>query len=321
MKKIRKFYAAVLTGVFLLTAIVPVKVFAASGTVYSCSITPSYQHPVTGVIEDSGGAASYATGQGMVEGCIYTTGMLEVTDAGEYYLTFRVSLVDYTTDHSFKVQNVGDSGWSSTGMAVTATGTDSNGTTADICIQVPSESCVVRGSMYVTPMGRNVVFYFYPSNYTEGNTTGMTPTMVTESSASVESSEETTTTEETSGTTETESAESESQPAVSAGAVESVQSPALESTGNEMEQAAGTSAGAAATDSSLNAAQGLSLSTAPESTADTGNTGNSGSGMSALGLGMAITISGSILMCVAAGLVYYFRINWRRWGGGDDDEE
>ena len=321
MKKLRKFYAAVLTGVFLLTAVVPVKVFAASGTVYSCSITPSYQHPVTGVIEDSGGAASYATGQGMVEGCIYTTGMLEVTDAGEYYLTFRVSLVDYTTDHSFKVQNVGDSGWSSTGMAVTATGTDSNGTTADICIQVPSESCVVRGSMYVTPMGRNVVFYFYPSNYTEGNTTGMTPTMVTESSASVESSEETTTTEETSGTTETESVESESQTAVSAGTVESVQSPALESTGNEVEQTAGTSAGAAATDSSLNSAQGLSLSTAPESTADTGNTGNSGSGMSALGLGMAITISGSILMCVAAGLVYYFRINWRRWGGGDDDEE
>ena len=321
MKKIRKFYAAVLTGVFLLTAVVPVKVFAASGTVYSCSITPSYQHPVTGVIEDSGGAASYATGQGMVEGCIYTTGMLEVTDAGEYYLTFRVSLVDYTTDHSFKVQNVGDSGWSSTGMAVTATGTDSNGTTADICIQVPSESCVVRGSMYVTPMGRNVVFYFYPSNYTEGNTTGMTPTMVTESAVSVESSEETTTTEETSGTTEKESVESESQTAVSAGTVESVQSPALESTGNEVEQTAGTSAGAAATDSSLNAAQGLSLSTAPESTADTGNAGNSGSGMSALGLGMAITISGSILMCVAAGLVYYFRINWRRWGGGDDDEE
>ena len=208
-------------------------------------------------------------------------------------------------------------------MAVTATGTDSNGTTADICIQVPSENCVVRGSMYVTPMGRNVVFYFYPSNYTEGNTTGMTPTMVTESasSAETESSTETTAAEETSGTTETESVEPESQAAVSAGTVEQVQSPAMESTGNEVEQTAGVSAGAAASDSSLNSAQGLSLSTAPESTTDTGNTGNNGSGMSALGLGMAITISGMILMCVAAGLVYYFRINWRRWGGGDDDEE
>ena len=323
MKKIRKFYAAVLTGVFLLTAVVPVKVFAASGTVYSCSITPSYQHPVTGVIEDSGGAASYATGQGMVEGCIYTTGMLEVTDAGEYYLTFRVSLVDYTTDHSFKVQNVGDSGWSSTGMAVTATGTDSNGTTADICIQVPSESCVVRGSMYVTPMGRNVVFYFYPSNYTEGNTTGMTPTMVTESSADVQTESTAAETEQATVSTASDSVNETGNVAEEAvaGTVESVQAPALTQDAATDEQTAGTVNGAAATDSSLNAAQGLSLSTAPESTADTGNTGNSGSGMSALGLGMAITISGSILMCVAAGLVYYFRINWRRWGGGDDDEE
>lgn len=323
MKKLRKFYAAVLTGVFLLTAVVPVKVFAASGTVYSCNITPSYQHPVTGVIEDSGGAASYATGQGMVEGCIYTTGMLEVTDAGEYYLTFRVSLVDYTTDHSFKVQNVGDSGWSSTGMAVTATGTDSNGTTADICIQVPSESCVVRGSMYVTPMGRNVVFYFYPSNYTEGNTTGMTPTMVTESSAAVE-------TESTSAETEQETVSAASDSVnetgnvaeeAAVGTVESVQAPALTPDTASDEQTAGTVNGAAATDSSLSSAQGLSLSTAPETAGDAGNAGSSGFGMSALGLGMAITISGSILMCVAAGLVYYFRINWRRWGGGDDDEE
>ena len=162
MNRIRKICTAVLMSICLLAMVQPVQVHAASGTVYSCSITPSYRHPVTGVVEDSGGEASYATGQGMVEGCVYTTGMLEVTDAGEYYLTFRMSLVDYTTNHAFQVQNVGDSGWSSTGMAVTATGTDTNGTTADICIQVPSESCVVRGSMYVTPMGRNVIFLNFP---------------------------------------------------------------------------------------------------------------------------------------------------------------
>ena len=100
-----------------------------------------------------------------------------------------------------------------------------------------------------------------------------------------------------------------------------MQAPALTPYTASDEQTAGTVNGAASTDSSLNSAQGLSLSTAPESISDTGNAGNSGSGMSALELGMAITISGIILMCVAAGLVYYFRINWRRWGGGDDDEE
>ena len=57
-------------------------VYAASGTVYTCVIHPCYEHPVTGVIEDSGGEASYATGQGIVDGAFYTTGILELKDSG-----------------------------------------------------------------------------------------------------------------------------------------------------------------------------------------------------------------------------------------------
>ena len=110
-------------------------VHAESGSVYSCTINRCYSHPVTGEIEDSGGEASYATGQGMVEGAVYASGLMEVTDSGNYYLTIRMSLIDYTSGHSFSVQNVGDSGWSGTGVAVTANGSDSNGTTSDICIQ------------------------------------------------------------------------------------------------------------------------------------------------------------------------------------------
>ena len=159
-------------------------VYAASGNVYTCSVTPCYRHPVTGEIEDSGGESSYATGQGMVEGCIYTTGIMEVTDSGEFYLTIRMSLIDYTSNQSFWVQNVGDSGWSSPAMGVTGNGTDGNGTTADVCLQVPSENCVVRVSMYVSQMGRDVVFYLYPSNYSAGNNTDMNATMVTASSGS-----------------------------------------------------------------------------------------------------------------------------------------
>ena len=157
---------------------------AATGSVYTCTINRCYAHPVTGAVEDSGGAGSYATGQGMVEGCVYPTGILEVADDGNYYLTIRLSLMDYTSGHDFQVQSVGDSGWSSTGYAQTGTGSDSNGTTADVVIQVPSENCIVRGTMYVEPMGRNVVFYLYPSDYKEGNNTDMNATMVTGSAAS-----------------------------------------------------------------------------------------------------------------------------------------
>ena len=173
------------------TGLPAVPAYAAGGTVYTCTITPCYRHPVTGVIEDSGGEASYATGQGMVEGAVYGTGILEVTDTGEYYLTIRMSLMDYTSGHSFWVQNVGDTDWMTPAIGATGNGTDGTGTTTDICIQVPSENCVVRGAMYVEPMQRDVVFYFYPSNYVEGNNTDMNSTMISTDTGSQSSNDNT----------------------------------------------------------------------------------------------------------------------------------
>ena len=158
-------------------------VYAQSGKIYTCNITRCYSHPVTGVIEDAGGESSYATGQGMVESAVGITGMLEITDGGDYYLTVRMSMMDYTTGHSFLVQKAGDSDWMSTTVTQVSSATDSNGTTTDFRILVPSESCVVRCSMNVTPMGRDVIFYFYPGSYTEVNTSGMTAGIVTETSA------------------------------------------------------------------------------------------------------------------------------------------
>lgn len=181
-----------MAAVFLLvlTVIPQETARAASGTVYTCSVTPSYSNPVTGEIEDAGGEAGYATGQGMVQSVVYSTGILEVTDGGEYYLTVRLGMMDYASGHSFWVQNVGDSGWSAPAVGQTGSGSDGNGTTADICIQVPSENCVVRASMYVEPMGREVIYYFYPSGYSEGNTTDMTATMVTAASGSSETAKQ-----------------------------------------------------------------------------------------------------------------------------------
>ena len=102
--KKNKILSAIMTCVLAITLMAgfpAVKAYAASGTVYSCTINRCYAHPVTGVIEDSGGESSYATGQGMVEGCVYSNGILEVSDDGAYYLTIRMSLMDYTSGHSF----------------------------------------------------------------------------------------------------------------------------------------------------------------------------------------------------------------------------
>ena len=275
VKRVRKAFAvlaAALISAFLSAGLISAPVQAAGGNVYTCVIHPCYAHPVTGVIEDSGGEASYATGQGMVEGAVYTTGILEVTDSGEYYLTIRLSLMSYTSGHSFWVQNVGDSGWSSPALGVTGNGTDNNGETADVCIQVSSENCVVRASMYVEPMGRDVIFYLYPSDYTAGNSTDMNATIVTSASGS--------------GTSASGAA-----------------APAADS----------------ASDAELSSAQGLSLSTAGDASGaeEAGSSGGSG----AFAVGAAVTVSGLILMGAAALIVYFFRKNWRRWGGGYDDEE
>ena len=116
---------------------------AASGNVYSCQIARTYQHPVTGKVEDSGGSSSKATGQGMVEGAISSKGLLEVTDAGDYYLTFRISLVDYTSDLSFSVQKRGASGFQTQSVIQTATGKDNNGTTKDLRIKLSSQDSII----------------------------------------------------------------------------------------------------------------------------------------------------------------------------------
>ena len=322
MQKLHHKFLAGVTAVMLAlvmgAGVSAVTVHAASGTVYTCSIVPSYRHPVTGTIEDSGGEGSYATGQGMVEGCVSTTGMLEVTDSGEYYLTFRMGLMDYTTNHSFQVQSAGDSGWSTPSMGITGNGSDSNGTTADICIQVPSQNCVVRGSMYVSPMGRDVIFYLYPSSFSEGNSSGMNATMVTEASAGSTGQTADTgagTTGGTDTTGETAQSGTTTQTPAADGSTTTQSGNALTSS---ITGAASGESETADTDSELSGAQGLSLSTEDKSTSKKKSGGGT---MSAVQLAAAITVSGIILITVGAVIVYYYRKNWRRWGGDDDDED
>ena len=325
MKKIKKKILACILGAGLvfgtgITLYQPTAVYAESGSIYSCTVNRSYSHPVTGVVEDSGGEASMATGQGMVEGCVYGSGLMEVTDSGNYYLTIRLGLMDYTSNQSFSVQNVGDSGWMSTSTAITGNGSDSNGTTADLCIQVPSENCIVRGSMYVNPMGRDVVFYFYPSNYSEGNSVGMNPAFVTEASGSTQSTDNGTATTETMETADTQSEET------AEAATENETQDTAETTGLQSDGLQVTATPAAeetAGDEELNSAQGLSLSTAEEQAEEgTGeNLTGSGTVNSIIVLTSSITIAGLILITVAAVIVWFFRKNWRRWGGEDDDDE
>ena len=338
--KICSVFMTLALAITLMAGFPAVNAYAASGSVYTCTVNRCYAHPVTVLIEDSGGEASYATGQGMVEGCVYSSGILEVTDSGEYYLTIRMSLMDYTSGHTFQVQNVGDSGWSTPSeIGVTGNGSDSNGSTADVCMRVPSENCVVRGSMYVEPMGRDVVFYVYPSDYKSGNSTDMNATMVTvasDSTAAQSSSDGSSSTEAASsesgsiGSSTGTGASSLTSGSLSSGNA-SLQSGSLESNTDtssdnsqktlqsSITEAAKPNSSTSDTESStLNSAEGLSLSTAGESVSDE-ESGTSGSHIFQVSL--AVVICGLILIGAVAGIVYLFRRNWSRWGGAEDDDE
>lgn len=262
---------------------------AASGNVYSCQIARTYQHPVTGKVEDSGGSSSKATGQGMVEGAISSKGLLEVTDAGDYYLTFRISLVDYTSDLSFSVQKRGESRFQTQSVTQTATGKDNNGTTKDLRIKLPSQDSIIRCSMYVKPMGRNVIFYFYPGNYTAGNSVGMKALMVTTSSSDTQTSNNNQTTADTNNTA------------------------------SQQTTTASQGADTQSSDDSLSNAQGLSLSTAPKTITKKKTSSEKSVGTWILILTVSMTFSGLVLLGVAATIVYYYRKNWDKWGGDQDE--
>lgn len=327
-----KILSAIMTCVLAITLMAgfpAVKAYAASGTVYSCAINRCYAHPVTGVIEDSGGEGSYATGQGMVNSCVYSNGILEVTDDGAYYLTIRMSLMDYTSGHSFQVQNVGDSGWSTPSeIGITGNGSDSNGTTADVCMRVPSENCVVRGSMYVEPMGRNVIFYLYPSDYSEGNNTDMNATMVTESSngTAVESSDNSGSVDNSGSTSSGNSSLGSGNSSLqsSSSSDKSSSSSSSKKLESSIKEAAKPSSDSSSldTENPVNSSEGLSLSTAKDGTSDSdSDSGNTSSGNRIFQIALAVVVAGLILLGAVSGVIYFFRKNWKRWGGAEDDDE
>lgn len=302
------------------------QVFAESGSIYTCSITTSYTHPVTGVIEDSGGEASAATGQGMAESAVGTQGILEVTDSGKYYLTVRFSLMDYASRHDISVQNVGDSTWSSTSVTTTATGADGSGSTEDACIEVPSESCIMRCSMYVEPMGRNVIFYFYPGDCQSGNQTDFKTVNVMGTSEGSKKAQEIKTEQNDTDKLDESSRETmKSEENDSAKTSDSADAKSSDNAAQVSETAdsEGKNSTAAETDTEV---EGLALSTASE-ISDTEQAERSEEDNSAMTPGkwilvltVSITISGLILMGAGTGIFLFLQKHGELWKGDEDDE-
>lgn len=145
----------------LVAGITAIPAYAAFHGIYTATATPHYRNPLTGKIEDSGGEDSEVLGQSMTESATYTKALVEVDSNGNTYITVRLKLMDNIQNPTFKVD----------GSSVSASlmQEDYSANTADYRMKVASENSVIRCSMYVVPMGRDVIFFITVSNLNSGS--------------------------------------------------------------------------------------------------------------------------------------------------------
>lgn len=145
----------------LVAGITAIPAYAASNGIYTATATPHYRNPLTGKIEDSGGEDSDVLGQSMTESATDTKALVEVDSNGNTYITVRLKLMDNIQNPTFKVD----------GSSVSASlmQEDYTANTADYRMKVASENSVIRCSMYVVPMGRDVIFFITVSNLNSGS--------------------------------------------------------------------------------------------------------------------------------------------------------
>ncbi len=139
-------------------------IFAFADSIEIATVTAHYQHPVTGVIEDSG--ANIAIGQGMTESVVYPQALIETDSQGQIYATLRFNLASRIESFKIQVQNTGDTDFGSVHTTEMKRGEDS----VDLRFPLSSKDSIARIEAYITAMGRSVIFYAKLGSRISGNT-------------------------------------------------------------------------------------------------------------------------------------------------------
>jgi len=140
---------------------------AVKGSCYIASVSRTYRHPVTGEIADSG--SNEEIGQPMVESVGGEQALIEKTEDGSVYATVRIYMTDNISNVQFCTQPGGGTSWD----AVSAEVMQENigGTYCrDYRFLIPGEDAVIKAGLFITPMGREVLFFLSFSGLQEGNT-------------------------------------------------------------------------------------------------------------------------------------------------------
>ena len=209
MKKIKSIFAFVLALV-LCIGMREMPLAAETGTAYVATATAYYKHPVTGTVEDAGN--NEGLGQSMTESVLHSKALIEKTDSGKLYATVRIFLTDNIENVKFWTQSRGASSFQS--VSATLMQENIGGVyCSDYRFQIPAENAVVKASFYVTPMGRDVIFYLDFSNLKEGSSDFIVSVQKGQSSSqtSTETTANTTTQTTNSANTSTQAGSSNSQ--------------------------------------------------------------------------------------------------------------
>lgn len=163
-RKIQRVVVFLLAILCIVNTMAPT-VAAEQAKVYVTKATSYYKHPVTGEVEDIG--KNEGLGQPMTESVLHPKALLEVDSSGKLYATVRFFLTDHISEVSFSTQKRGETSFKKVSYEITQ---ENIGGTycSDYRIQIPSEDAIVRAQIYITAMGREVIFYCDFSNKKAG---------------------------------------------------------------------------------------------------------------------------------------------------------
>lgn len=125
--------------------------------VYTASMVTTYYNPDTNNVDD-GGTANAALGEGMCRSATDRTAFVEVDGDGNIWLTVRLLLQSNCSDVAFYTRSGYDS-YTQVNYDIIAE--DAANDSIDYRFKVSEAGQKLKCTMYVAPMGRDVLWYLY----------------------------------------------------------------------------------------------------------------------------------------------------------------
>lgn len=123
----------------------------------------TYKHPITGEVADSAGVVGATIGQGMVNKVVGSDCLLESGEST--WLDLRFNLTGSISNIRMEQQEPNESNWEKTSFQVVSQSDDS----ADLRVLVASSDSILKVSMHVKPIDRDVIFFVSADSWKSGN--------------------------------------------------------------------------------------------------------------------------------------------------------